>query len=188
MDSIEKRLDRIRTRFSDEGFLTNKGLSNEVGLYIFSYSPNDEMAVRAFITSLKNEVNAPASTRRILHYDLYDVLLDILRSRRLLDRIPQKEAQIGQQALLGHIQKIAGPEAYVERLRYDDHRKGDIVLISGIGKVYPYMRSHNILNNIQHVFSDVPVVMFYPGEYNGQSLRLFERFSDDNYYRAFNLM
>ena len=50
------------------------------------------------------------------------------------------------------------------------------------------MRSHNILNNIQHVFSDVPVVMFYPGEYNGQSLRLFERFSDDNYYRAFNLM
>ena len=63
-----------------------------------------------------------------------------------------------------------------------------MVLLTGIGRVYPYMRSHNILNNLQGTFDDVPVVLFYPGEYNGQSLTLFELFMDDNYYRAFNLI
>ena len=135
MDSIEKRLDRIRARFSDEGFLTNKGLSNEVGLYIFSYSPQDEMAVRAFLTSLKNEVNAPASTRRILHYDLYDVLLDILQSRRLLGSHSSKGSADRAASPPGAtFKRSPAPEAYVERLRYDDHRKGDIVLISGVGQ------------------------------------------------------
>lgn len=44
------------------------------------------------------------------------------------------------------------------------------------------------LNNLQHIFDDVPVVLFYPGEYTGQTLTLFNRFIDDNYYRAFNLV
>ena len=86
------------------------------------------------------------------------------------------------------IQKIAPPEAYVAHMKYDVHQSGDVVFITGVGKVYPYMRSHNVLNNLQHVFDDVPVVMFYPGEYTGQSLTLFGRFFDDNYYRAFNLI
>ena len=50
------------------------------------------------------------------------------------------------------------------------------------------MRSHNILNNLHHVFDQVPVVMFFPGSYDGQTLRLFDRFTDDNYYRAFQLV
>lgn len=70
----------------------------------------------------------------------------------------------------------------------EEHHRGDVVLIHGVGRVYPYMRSHHILNNLQHVFDDVPVVLFYPGEYSGQSLTLFGEFQDDNYYRAFNLI
>lgn len=65
---------------------------------------------------------------------------------------------------------------------------GDILLITGVGKVYPFMRSHNILDNIQHIFSDIPVVMLYPGAYNGQELSLFAEFEDGNYYRAFNMI
>ena len=65
---------------------------------------------------------------------------------------------------------------------------GDVVIIGGVGRVYPYMRSHNVLNNLQHVFDDVPVVLLYPGEYSGQSLTLFGEFEDDNYYRAFNIV
>ena len=63
-----------------------------------------------------------------------------------------------------------------------------MVIIGGVGRVYPYMRSHHVLNNLQHVFDDVPVVLLYPGEYSGQSLTLFGEFEDDNYYRAFNIV
>ena len=73
-------------------------------------------------------------------------------------------------------------------MRYDYHRHGDVIVLTGIGRVFPYMRSHNILNNLQHVFDDIPLVLLYPGEYDGQSLVLFERFTDDNYYRAFNIV
>ena len=66
-----------------------------------------------------------------------------------------------------------------------------IVLIVGVGKVYPIIRSHTILNNLQSVFRNNPVVMLYPGTYDSNqkmTLRLFDRLDDDNYYRAFNLV
>lgn len=187
MTNLLSRLDVLCTRLSDRDFLSNKGLSNEVGLYIFSYHPDEEITVRHFVNELKQK-NDPGIPYRIIHYDLYDLLLNICRERRILDRIPQMEKQRGQEFMLAQIQRVAPPEAYVNQMKYEGHRHGDVVLITGVGRVYPYMRSHNILNNLQHVFDDVPVILFYPGQYTGQSLNLFEKFVDDNYYRAFNLL
>lgn len=184
MSMILNRLDSLRQRILDPDFLGNRGLSNEVGMYIFAYQPEDEMVVRHFLVELKEKAQHP----RIILYDLYDILMDICRDRRILDRIPAMEAQRGAAFMMGQIQRVATPEAYIERMKYQPHESGDVVMITGIGRVYPYMRSHNILNNLQHVFDDIPVVLFYPGEYTGQSLTLFNEFADDNYYRAFNLL
>ena len=66
-----------------------------------------------------------------------------------------------------------------------------IVLITGVGKAFPVVRSHTILNNLQSIFRRNPVVMMYPGRYEikeKMTLRLFERLDDDNYYRAFPLV
>jgi hypothetical protein len=38
------------------------------------------------------------------------------------------------------------------------------------------------------VLDETPVVMFFPGSYDGQELRLFNTLKDDNYYRAFPLV
>lgn len=188
MEHLYARLDALRQKLTDEAFLENRGLSNEVGLYIFRYPPQEEMAVRAFMQGLCREMDGSAGKCRILFFDLYEILLGICRNRRILERIPQMEAQRGGAFTLAQIQKLAPPEAYVQRMQYPDHRPGDVVMIAGVGRVFPYMRSHHVLNNLQHLFDDVPVVMLYPGQYNGQTLTLFERFTDDNYYRAFNLI
>ena len=90
--------------------------------------------------------------------------------------------------LVSIYQKVAPPEAFVEKMKYEPHQKGDILLITGVGKVYPFMRSHKILDNIQHIFADIPVLMLYPGNFDGQALDLFGKFLDGNYYRAFNLL
>lgn len=184
MDRIEARLDRLKALFEDTLFLSNKGLANEVGLYVFPYQPLDEMIVRSFIAQLKQQY-AGRPDRRILHYDLYQVLLDILTERRVLAQLPDFERSRGRDAMLRQVQLIAKPETFVNRLKPADLRYGDIVLISGVGRVYPYVRSHNILNNLQHLFGENPVVLMYPGEYDGQQLKLFGRFLDDHYYRAF---
>ena len=188
MQDIFSRLDALCVKMTEDAFLHNKGLSNEVGFYVFSYHPDEEMTVRHFLQDLPKKVETDHMSCRFVVYDLYQILLDICQERRILDRIPQMEEQRGAEFMLKQIQRIAPPEAYIEHMKYSDHRSGDVVLIAGIGRVFPYMRSHSILNNMQHVFSDVPVVLFYPGEYNGQFLLLFEKFMDDNYYRAFNLI
>jgi len=185
---IPARLDALREKLNDAGFLSNKGLSNEVGLYIFAYQPDEEMPVRHFLKTISEDMDGEKGRNRATIFDLYEILMDICRERRILERIPQMEVQRGAEFMLKQIQRIASPEAYIERMKYADHRHGDVVMITGVGRVFPYMRSRNILNNLQHVFDDLPVILFYPGEYNGQTLTLFDRFLDDNYYRAFNLI
>lgn len=185
MSDIRKDLESIKTRFSDEVFLCNKGLSNEVGIHVFCYDPRDEMIVRDYMANLMQQKDLPF---RLIECDLYKIFLQICENKRILKTIPMMEKKKGSDGLLKQLQKIASPEAFVELMQYEPHQHGDILLIAGVGKVYPFMRSHNILDNIQHLFSDVPVVMLYPGKFNGQELSLFDEFHDGNYYRAFNML
>ena len=106
----------------------------------------------------------------------------------MTNKIKDIEEKKGSDFILAQLQKTASPQAFVERMKYEPHRAGDILLITGVGKVYPFMRSHIILDNIQHLFADIPVLMLYPGVYNGQDLELFGKFLDGHYYRAFNLL
>ena len=188
MSQIATRLDKLKQLLPNSDFLANKGLSNEVGLYIFSYHPAEEMTVRHFIDEFQSKETCSNGEYRVVCFDLYDILLRICEERRILDRIPQMEEQRGQDFMIKQIQKLAPPEAYIRYMQYNDRQYGDVVFISGVGRVFPYMRSHNILNNLQHVFDGIPVVLFYPGEYSGQDLQLFGKIFDDNYYRAFNLI
>ena len=166
MDNLKK----VSARLSEEAFLSNKGLSNEVGIHVFCYDPKDEMTVRAYFKNLSEQKGVPF---RLIECDLYKIFLEICEDKHIL------QAQL---------QKVATPEAFVEKMKYEPHEYGDVLLITGVGKVYPFMRSHKILDNLQHIFSDIPVLMLYPGTFNGQDLGLFGKFLDGHYYRAFNLL
>lgn len=185
MDSIMESLSKVSARLSEEAFLTNKGLSNEVGIHVFCYDPKHEITVRAFFDKLKDQNGAPY---RLIECDLYKIFLEICEEKRILKSIPSMEERKGKEYLLEQLLKIATPEAFVEKMKYEPHEHGDVLLITGVGKVYPFMRSHKILDNIQHIFADIPILMIYPGTFNGQDLGLFGKFLDGHYYRAFNLL
>lgn len=185
MEEIISSLNKVSARLSDESFLSNKGLSNEVGIHVFCYDPKNEITVRAFFEKLKSAEDVPY---RIIERDLYKIFLEICEEKRILDSIPGMEERKGKEYLSLQISKIASPEAFVEKMKYEPHEHGDVLVISGVGKVYPFMRSHKILDNIQHIFSDIPVLMLYPGKFDGQDLDLFGKFLDGHYYRAFNLL
>ncbi|HPG64556.1 MAG TPA: DUF1788 domain-containing protein [Saccharofermentans sp.] len=185
MADIKQELDRIRERISDASFLSNKGLSNEVGIHVFKYPPEYELIVRDYIKRL---VNTPSCDYRIIERDMYKILLEILDEKRVLDNIPTMEEKKGKDYLLSQLQKIASPEVFLTKMKYEPHKQGDVLFLTGVGKVYPFMRSHKMLDSMQQMFSDIPIVMFYPGEFNGKDLILFDKFHDGNYYRAFNLL
>ena len=173
MSDIKQELDRIRDRISDPSFLANKGLSNEVGIHVFCYDPADELIVRDFVSRLKAESGTPY---HIKECDLYEIFLKLLEEKR------------GKEYLLKQLQKIATPEALLEYMKYEPHEYGDVLFLTGVGKIFPFMRSHKMLDSMQHLFEDIPIVMFYPGSFNGQDLGLFGKFLDGHYYRAFNLL
>lgn len=185
MEDLLTSLTKVSDRLSEEGFLKNKGLSNEVGIHVFCYAPEDELIVRTFFEKLKNEKDVPY---HLVERDLYRIFLDICEEKHILKGIPTMEQRKGKEYLEQQLVKIATPEAFVKRMEYTPHGYGDVLLITGVGKVYPFMRSHKILDNIQHIFSDIPVLMLYPGTFNGQDLDLFGQFLDGHYYRAFNLL
>ena len=186
MSNILQDLDRIKGRISDPSFLNNKGLSNEVGIHVFCYDPADELIVQDYVRRLKAEANTPY---HIIECDLYEIFLSLLEDKRVLRTTASLEDKRGKEYLLAQLQKIATPEALLARMDYPDHEKGkDVLFMTGIGKIHPFMRSHKMLDSMQHLFEDIPIVMFYPGTFNGQTLSLFDEFLDGNYYRAFNLL
>ena len=185
MSDILERLDKLKTSIQEEDFLKGNGLSNEVNIHIFCYDPADEMAVRYFTEQLVADQDLAC---HVIEKNLYKAFLEICDDKRITKGAASMEEKKGKEYLAEQLQKVATPEAFVEKMKYEPHVKGDVLLISGVGKVYPFMRSHKVLDNIQHIFSDIPVLMLYPGTFNGQDLGLFGKFLDGHYYRAFNLL
>ena len=181
--------DRIRARLCDPDFLTGRGLGNEVSFFVYPYDAAREEEVRARTAQLVALSDEGRLSCRIHHRDLWEVLLQICERRGILEKIAALEAKRGSDALLSRLQKIATPEAYVKAMDWQPHEPGtDVLLISGVGKAYPFVRAHSVLENAQDVFGDVPVVLLYPGRYDGQHLHLFNKIDDGNYYRAFSLL
>ena len=187
MSVIRERLNKILEKIQSPAFLANKGLGNEIGFYIFDYDPRDELFVREHIAYLKRTLNSEQSNRKIIEFDLYEMILDLLRREGVLEELPQMEEEQGSAYLAEALQDIASPEVYI-KLIADQVEGSEIVFLTGVGKVWPMVRSHNILNNLHHVLDKVPVIMFFPGNYDGAELKLFNKLKDDNYYRAFRLI
>lgn len=133
MSDIMNGLNKVSARLSEESFLTNKGLSNEVGIHVFCYDPKDELTVRAFFDNLRAQQDAPYN---LIERDLYKIFLEICEGKRILKSIPNMEDRKGKEYLSEQLQKVATPEAFVEKMKYETHKKGDVLLITGIGKVY----------------------------------------------------
>ena len=184
MEKILERLSALEKNFTNEQFLTNRGLSNEVGIYIFAYDPKDERAVQEFVRMQKNRNSA----YNIIEFDLYKTFISICEERKIIKSIPSMQERKGSEYLKEQLKKVASPETFAKKMVYEPHKYGDIVVITGVGEIYPFLRVHSFLESIQHMFEDVPVVVMYPGKYDGQTLVLFNKFFDANHYRSFALV
>jgi hypothetical protein len=185
--NLNARLDQIIPKIKEEKFIDGRGLGNEISFYVFDYEPEGELVVRDYIQHIKKEFSYDGSNRRIIEFDLYKMLLDIAKERNIFDRIFDMEERQGKDTLFKAMAAFAKPNIFLRKIQeqMDDH---NVVFLTGVGKVYPFVRSHNILNNLQEVLDKTPVIIFFPGKYDGQTLQLLGKFKDDNYYRAFRLV
>lgn len=191
MKTIYQRLDGIIPKITDKSFRENKGLGNEISYYIFDYEPKYELLVREHIEFIKQKISDEYSDINIKEFDLYEITLEILDKKGYLQKNIEMEKRKGSEYVFNAIRKALRLTLKNDMvLDYIVNRVGpnDIVFITGVGKAWPIMRSHTVLNNLHNAIDQVPVVMFFPGEYDGLELILFNEIKDDNYYRAFQLI
>ncbi|MBU8565667.1 DUF1788 domain-containing protein [Virgibacillus pantothenticus] len=191
MKSINERLDEILPKITNTSFRENKGLGNEVGYHIFDYEPEYEMLVRNHIEFLKERVKSDTTNQRINEFDLYEMVLEILDEKGYLQKNFVMEQKKDSEYVLNATRKslrLTLNNDLIIKYIADRVQQNDIIFITGVGKVFPIIRSHVILNNLFKAVKQIPVVMFFPGRYDGQELRLFGEIKDDNYYRAFQLV
>jgi len=189
MAPFKNRLDKIIDRLVSDELLSNSGLGNEIGFYIFDYPAAYEIEVREHIQFILRQLPKRKPDLRFKHINLFELILHYLKSRNLLERVLDIQTKKGDKELLKALKgpldakKIA--KEFIDLVPPDET---DLVLVSGVGSSYPMLRSHNLLNNLHHLMEDTPLVMFFPGVFTGQGLRLFGKLKENNYYRAFQLV
>ena len=189
---MQDRFQHLLAVISGQRFLNKQGLGNEVPFFICPFKPEEYVEMERLQHQLVNRLEQVGV--RILEINLYDLSIEILKDRDIWNQILEMEESLAKEQIKELLQGVLDPEAHLvpaiaDKLKSSDF---DVLFLSGVGEVFPYLRSHNILNNLQSTAKEQPTIMFFPGAYthsleSGASLDLFGRLHDDKYYRAFNI-
>lgn len=186
-EDIAKKYKHLFTVIQMKKFLQMDALGGEIPFFISTYHPEQELEIVKAIRGLKNKLETKGI--KILELNIYDIVMDILDEQLGAGEIFELEKQMDKDEFKSALQSVLDiREVLMPKVKnLIDENPSQVYFITGVGNVYPFIRSHNILNNLQNVAKEAPTVMFFSGNYNGQSLELFGKLKDDNYYRAFNL-
>lgn len=186
---LQDRLNQIPSKILTEEFLKSQGLGNELGFWIFDYAPENELQVREYLGMLPSFLTKQNTQLKVVNINLLQAMREYLDQRSFTEKAIQMQRAKGDAAL---IKALSGP-LHMDKfapflMEHSQAAEHDVVLITGVGSVWPVLRAHNLLNKLHALLGHKPLVLFYPGHYSGQSLALFNRISSNNYYRAFKLV
>ena len=189
---IATRFDHILNVTSSKRFLRMQGIGKEVPFFVVPYCPTEHLEIEAIRGQLINKLHHLGV--RVLEINLYDLSKELMQDLGDWNYWMVNESTVSKPELEKELQNLTDAEtklapAIARKIRESEF---DVLFLSGVGEVFPYIRSHTVLNNIQKVAKTQPMVIFFPGDYtysleDGASLDLFGRLHDDKYYRAFNI-
>lgn len=187
MEDLTVKFNHLYKVISSPRFLSMEALGGEIPFFISAYNATQELEVRESTGMLINKLETNGV--KVLEINLYDLACDILEDKGGMERMFRVEKAKGKDKFLRALQSSLNMhEVLIPRLEELIRSvEADVYLLTGIGLVFPFIRSHTILNNLQNIAKNAPTVCFFPGVYTGQSLNLFGLLKDDNYYRAFNI-
>ena len=191
MRDLSERLDEMEEKIKSPKLRQSSGRANEVNYWVFDYPPEGELEVRERIKYLQNKNARGNEDFTLVVFDLYDIIIDFLEENNFMEECYKFEKKKGLERIakaVSNSMKINDDDSLIVQHIKNNTPDNAVVFLIGVGKCYPLLRSHKVLNNLHQAFARVPVVMFFPGVYNEQELILFGEIKDDNYYRAFKLV
>lgn len=185
--NLGKRLERLPDVLSRPDLYASKGLGNEVNFHVFAFPPESASVVEGYVPRLVQRLAERG--KRAFVFDVFGQMIEMLRESGDLESALDLEKAQGTSALAKAIRPMLHAQALAERLnRMRQEVSHDLVIIQGVGGAYPLVRAHQLLNNLHAEVEDVPLVLLYPGTYDGTAFRLFDRLDDEHHYRAFVLV
>lgn len=190
MQNFQGRLNQVIAKITSGEFLQSKGLGNDIGFWIFDYPIEQDDTVMQFLEeTIIPTIEASPYALKICHINLFDFLIDVLKERNLLDKVIQLQQSSGDSKTLDAIKPVLKEDKLAQKLaEMVDHNSINMVILSGVAAAYPMLRTHTLLSALHPYMQDTPLLMFYPGTYDGHTLKLFNTLTDDHYYRAFRLI
>ncbi|OBI55464.1 hypothetical protein A5667_03645 [Mycolicibacterium fortuitum] len=173
-----------------ERFLKMQGLGNEVAHFIYDYDPTWALDVAQAKKRIKTKLETEEGIK-VFEINLYDLCVELLKERNVWERVLAAETSMDKPDFLKMLQNMLDPQMHLApaikaRINSETFQ---ILFLTGVGEVFPFVRSHTVLNNLQTVVSEWPMLMFFPGKYDvsatqGSALVLFSQLKDDSFYRA----
>ncbi len=191
MADLSIRLDQMEAMIRKPSFRQSSGRANEVNYWVFDYPPEKELEVRERVEYLKKKNQKGVDDFELVVFDLYDMIMDYLEEKDFVNSYVRYEKRRGFDYLIRAVStsmKMNEEDSILIAKILEQTPENAIVFLTGVGKCYPLLRSHKILNNLHQSQLKAPVVLFFPGTYTEQELILFNEIKDDNYYRAFKLV
>lgn len=192
-NSIQQRLNHLKETINSQDFLANRGLGNEVGYYIFDYNPKDELFVREYIRNLLKNNSPQLEGYTIQVFNLYELMVNYIEEKGYTKAIAKMEEKHGISFVASRINRLLkmedfdDTEMYFTKYIIERIVENSVVILTGVGEIYPLVRAHSVLNKMHLVFTKSPVIMMYPGEYDRLRLTILDTKKDNNYYRAFRI-
>lgn len=185
--SLQQKFDHIYTVINEPSFLKMSALGGEIPFWISTYKPVQENDISVEIQNLCKKLGNNGIKPHLV--DLFSLSLNIADENLGLEKLFEVEKRKSKERFKKAFESTVNIHDRLIPAIADEveQAKPDLLLIYRVGSVFPFIRSHNILNNLQSKVKDIPTLLFFPGEYNGRSLNLFGLLKDDNYYRAFNI-
>jgi len=187
-EDLISKYDHLYDVMHTEKFLSMEALGGEIPFFISTYAPSQENEAQKAIAGLKKKLETKHGVR-VLAINLYELAINILDEELGEGEIFNLEEELEQDEFKEALQSILDiNEVFMPAIqRRILESNAQLYFFEGISQVFPFIRSHSILNNLQNIAKEAPSVFFFPGRYTGESLELFGLLKDDNYYRAFNL-
>lgn len=187
MEDIVKKFEHLYKVISNEEFLRMESLGGEIPFFISAFDAKQQNEVDKAIKSLRNKLETNGIP--VQELNLYDISIDLLNRELGEGEIFELEKTMDKKEFKEALQSTLDlNEVLIPKIKtIIDNSSARVYFLTGIGMVFPFIRSHNVLNNLQNVAKSAPTVAFFAGDFNGYSLELFGLLKDDNYYRAFNI-
>ena len=115
------------------------------------------------------------------------MIKESLKKDKIFERVFSLEERKGTEFLFEALRKSFNSDIICSMID-EKSKDSNIIFLTGFGKIFPIVRGHMVLNNLQKTLGFTrKLILFFPGKYTDSGLSTFGKFEDNNYYRAFRI-